>query len=290
LPAVARAFLEAKVRGSLSYVLSPRSVPAAAIRENARHHASCRGSERIQGLFGFDAAPGIEDETLTRFAKAAEEEGAGTYVLLEDNGEEADVVNRLDRASVWSRGGGVLHHGPVAVKDELVFREREIWLAHGAQSDILSGMGALDLARAASSGLRLALATDGCGPSLTEELRVAAYRQRTRGRDLKDAVRLACRAAFAGNADFASRVFGPELGRIKPGARADLVVLDYRPSTPLEEGALPEHLFWGASRAPVYAVIVNGALLYKNGEFQHLDEERIRARAREAAVKLRAKL
>jgi cytosine/adenosine deaminase-related metal-dependent hydrolase len=107
---------------------------------------------------------------------------------------------------------------------------------------------------------------------------------------MKDAVRLAWRAAFSGNADLASRVFGPELGRIKPGARADLVVLDYRPPTPLDEESLPEHLFWGASRAPVHAVIVNGKLVYQNGEFKHLDEERIRARAREVATKLRERL
>ena len=292
LTAVARAFSETKVRGALAYVVSPRSDTAAAIRENVRHLASCRGSssDRIQGLFGLDATSGIEDEPLTDVARAAEEEGAGVYLLLEDDGDEADVVNRLERLGVWNRGGVAFYRGPVAPGDEVVFRDREVWIAHGAQSDILSGMGAPDLARAASSGLRLALATDGCGPSLCEELRVAAYRQRTRGRELKDAIRLACRAAFTGNADLATRVFGPELGRIKPGARADLVVLDYRAPTPLEEENLPEHLFWGASRAPVHSVIVNGKLLYQNGEFKDLDEERIRARAREAAKTLRERL
>jgi cytosine/adenosine deaminase-related metal-dependent hydrolase len=292
LSAAARAFSETKVRGALAYAVSPRSDTAAAIRENARHLASCRGSssDRIQGLFGLDATSGIEDELMTRFARAVEDEEAGVYVLLEDQGDEADVVSRLERLGVWNRGGVAFYRGPIAPVDEVVFREREIWIAHGAQSDILSGVGAPDLARAASSGLRLALATDGCGPSLSEELRVAAYRQRARGRELKDAIRLACRAAFAGNADLATRVFGPELGRIKPGARADLVVLDYRAPTLLEEENLPEHLFWGASRAPVHSVIVNGKLLYQNGEFKDLDEERIRARSREAARKLRERL
>ena len=292
LTAVARAFSETKVRGALAYVVSPRSDTAAAIRENARHLASCRGSssERIQGLFGLDASSGVEDEPLREFAKAVGDEGAGVHVLLEDRGNEANVVNRLERLGVWKSGGVAFYRGPMAPEDELVFRDREVWIAHGAQSDILGGMGVIDLARAASSGIRLALATDGCGSSLSEEVRIAAYRQRTRGRELKDAIRLACRAAFAGNADLATRVFGPELGRIKPGARADLVVLDYRAPTPLEEENLPEHLFWGASRAPVHSVIVNGKLLYQNGEFKDLDEERIRARSREAARKLRERL
>jgi hypothetical protein len=40
----------------------------------------------------------------------------------------------------------------------------------------------------------------------------------------------------------------------------------------------------------VHSVIVNGKLLYQNGEFKDLDEERIRARAREAAKTLRERL
>jgi len=292
LTAVARAFSEARVRGALAYVISPGSDAAAAMRENARHLASCRGSsaDRIQGLFGIDATTGMEDELLADVAKAALHSGAGAHVRLQDDGGESDAVNRLERLGVWRNGGVAFYRGPMAPEDEMVFREREVWIAHGAQSDILSGTGTLDLARAASSGLRLALATDGCGPSVSEEVRSAAYRQRTRGRDLKDAIRLACRAAFAGNADLATRVFGAELGRIKPGARADLVVLDYRAPTPLEEENLPEHLFWGALRAPVHSVIVNGKILYQNRQFKDLDEERIRARAREAARKLRERL
>jgi cytosine/adenosine deaminase-related metal-dependent hydrolase len=292
LAAVARAFVETRARGALAYVVSSRSDTEAAVRENVRHFASCRGSssERIQALFGLDASSAIDEDALARIAKAAEEEGAGFQVILEDSEDASSTMTRLEGAGVWNRPSVAFHRGPIAPEEEVVFREHEVWVAHGAQSDILSGMGALDLARAASSGLRLALLTDGCGPSMTEELRVSAYRQRTRGRDLKDAIRLACRAAFAGNADLATRIFGPELGRIKPGARADLVVFDYWPQTPLEEENLPEHLFWGASSAPVHSVIVNGRLLYHNGEFKGLDEERIRARSREAARKLRERV
>ncbi len=292
LSAVARAFDETTVRGILAYMVSPRSGRTAAIRENARFLASCRAasSDRMQALFGLDAREGLDDKALTEVAGAAEDQGAGCHVALEDIGEELALAKRLESAGIWARGGVALYRGPLALDDEVVFQRHETWVAQGPQSDILAGRGTLDLARAASSGLRLALATDGCGASLSEELRLAAYRQRTRGRDLKDAIHLACRAAFTGNADLATRAFGAELGRIKPGARADLVVLDYRAPVPLEEDNSLDHLFWGASRAPVHSVIVNGKLLYQNGKFIGLDEERIRARAREAARKLRERL
>jgi cytosine/adenosine deaminase-related metal-dependent hydrolase len=287
--AASRAFTEAKARGALAYVLSSRSDTEVSLRENARHVASCRGpsSERIQGLFGIDATSGVESEALSRVAKTAEDEGARVHVTLED---EPALSRELSRAGLWSRGGVALYRGPMTPDDEAALRDRDVFVAHAPSSDILRGAGVFDLARAESSGLKPALATDGCGPSVGDELRVAVYRQRSRGRELKDAILLGCRAAFARAADLATQVFGAELGRIKPGARADLVVLDYRAPAVLEEESLPEHLFWGASRAPVHAVIVNGKLVYQNGRFQDLDEERIRARAREAARKLRERL
>jgi cytosine/adenosine deaminase-related metal-dependent hydrolase len=229
----------------------------------------------------------MEDQALARFVEAAEAEGALCHVAVEDSGDEPSIVKRLDEAGVWNLGGVLLHRGPMAPGDEALLANREVWVAHAASSDMLARKGTPDLSRARSSGVRRALATDEGGGSLSESMRVAAYRQRSRGRGTRDAVRLVCDAAFEGGASLATRVFGAEVGRVKPGARADLVVFDYRPLAPLEGETLPEQVLWGALSAPVHSVIVNGRLSYQNGEFRGLDEERIRARAREAAKRVR---
>jgi cytosine/adenosine deaminase-related metal-dependent hydrolase len=292
LSAVARAVFDAGVRAALSYLVSPRSDADSSMGENARHLATCRGpsSERIQGMFGLDATSELDEALLRRFAEAAAAESAPCYVALEESRNDPTPAKRLVRAGIWSHGGVALYRGPIPSEDEEALRDNNVFVAHAAEADILSGAGAPDLSRAASSGVRLAMATNGCGASIADALRMASYRQRTRGRAMSDAIRLACNAAFTGGADLATRVFGPAIGRIKPGARADLVVLDYRPQTPIDEDNLPEQLFWDAARAPVRAVIVNGKLLYHNGRFADLDEERIRARAREAAGRIRERL
>jgi cytosine/adenosine deaminase-related metal-dependent hydrolase len=292
LTAVARALAEVKSRGALAYEVSARSDVDAALREVARHLPVPHGSaaERIQVFYALDAVSASNDETFLKVARAAESAEVAVQVRLEEGETEPTLARRLDGAGMWNRTAVARYRGALSPDEELLFREREVSVAHSAQSDILSGAGIPDLVRAAASGVRIVLGTEGCGGSLFEEMRAAAYRQRTRGRDLKDAIEVVCRGSFAAAADLATRVFGPEIGRIKPGARADLVVLDYRPPTPIDEETIPEHLFWGASRAPVYAVIVNGRILYRNGEFQDIDEERTRARAREAARKMRERL
>jgi cytosine/adenosine deaminase-related metal-dependent hydrolase len=292
LTAVARALAEVKSRGALAYEVSAHSDLDASLREVARHLPDPHGSaaERIQIFYALDAVSASNQEALSKVAEAVVNAPAAVQVRLEEGEAEPTLARRLDRMGIWSESAIARYRGALSPDEELLFRERGVSVSHSAQSDLLSGAGVPDLVRAAAAGVRIVLGTDGCGASLFEEMRVAAYRQRTRGRDLKDAMEVVCRGSFAAAADLATRLFGPEIGRIKPGARADLVVLDYRAPTPLDEETIPEHLFWGASRAPVYAVILNGRVVYQNGELKEVDEERTRARAREAARKMRERL
>jgi hypothetical protein len=87
-------------------VVSPRSDTARRFERTRGISPSCRGSssDRIQGLFGLDATSGVEDEPLTR-SREPRTEGAGVHVLLEDDGDEAEVVNPPRALGVWNRGG-----------------------------------------------------------------------------------------------------------------------------------------------------------------------------------------
>jgi cytosine/adenosine deaminase-related metal-dependent hydrolase len=284
LEAVGRALEEVGIRGALSYVISPRSATHLAIREIVRRAERCRGgaSECAQVFFSLEASSTLDEEVLAKVVDAAEGAGSSFLVLL----CQAGLARNLERAGVWKRGGIAVPRQGLTAEDEGVLAEAGAYVVHAPQSDAASLAPSYDLRKEASAGLLIALGTGGFGSSLMDEFRLACFRQRERAADFGDALSLAYRAAFVTNPDLASRTFGTELGRIKPGARADLVVLDHRPSMPLEERNLADHLFWHASRAPVRSVVVNGRLLYDKGSFAGLDEPRIRARAREAARSL----
>jgi cytosine/adenosine deaminase-related metal-dependent hydrolase len=284
LEAVGRALEEVGIRGALSYIVSPRSATKLAIREILRRAEKCRGgaSEWTQVFFGLEASSALDEDVLAKVVEAAEGTGAPFVVLL----HEAGLARNLERAGTWKRGGIAVPRQGLTAEDEVVLAEARVYVVHSPQSDAALLAPSYDLRKEASTGLLIALGTAGCGASLMDEFRLACFRQRERATDFQDALSLAHRAAFVANPDLATRTFGTELGRIKPGARADLVVLDHRPSMPLEERNLADHLFWNAARAAVRSVVVNGRLLYDKGDFAGLDEARIRARAREAARNL----
>ena len=275
LAVLARAFQEVRARGALAYAISPRSHPEVALQENLRHLDACRErpSEFLRGLVGLEATTELPDGLL---AEAAEV-GAPVQLVLSEDDEEVDEslsrhgttpARRLERAGLLRRGGIVLQGGELRREDEAALAATELFLAHAPQSAAVGGVAAPDLMRAATAGLAMGLGTDGAGSSILEEFRMAALRQRARGHDLADAIRLGYRAAFAGNAELASRVFEVPLGVLKPGARADLVVLDCWPTTPVDPENLPEHLFWEIARAPVHSVIVNGTIVISQSTFR----------------------
>ena len=79
---------------------------------------------------------------------------------------------------------------------------------------------------------------------------------------------------LATNAEVAARALGEELlGRLCPGAPADLVVVDACPPTPIGEDNLFGHLLYGASEAPVRHTVARGRLLLRDYRHTTLDPE-----------------
>jgi putative selenium metabolism protein SsnA len=300
LDAIWRAFSEVGVRGCLAYEVSDRDGEAAAaagIDENCRFLERCRASrnEMMAGLFGLHASFTLSESTLARAVVCARGVAAGFHVhLAEDVCDLEDArakygkspVERLVDAGALNARSIAAHGIHLLPSDPQRLKESAAWVAHNPQSNAANAVGTADILALASRGIPLAIGTDGFSSSIFEELRAAALHQRIRAGDPRVAMEEAYRAAFFGNADLATSIFGPPLGRIKPGARADLVVLDYTPPTPLTPENLLGHIFFGISRAPLSMAVVNGKVIYKDGGFPGLDEARLRAEAQRAARSL----
>jgi cytosine/adenosine deaminase-related metal-dependent hydrolase len=94
------------------------------------------------------------------------------------------------------------------------------------------------------------------------------------------------RRLFVTGAHWATDHFGEELGRIRPGAPADFILVDYRPATEFTSRTLGAHLWSGLLRAPVSGVVVAGNVVMDNGQLVTCDEAEIAARSRECAERV----
>jgi cytosine/adenosine deaminase-related metal-dependent hydrolase len=98
------------------------------------------------------------------------------------------------------------------------------------------------------------------------------------------------RRMFVNGARWAANLFGEDLGEIAPGAPADLVLIDYRPSTEFSTKTLLDHLWTGLLRAPVSGVMVAGEVVMDNGVVLSVDEGEVAENARAAAKRVWSKL
>ena len=58
---------------------------------------------------------------------------------------------------------------------------------------------------------------------------------------------------------------------------ADVIVMDYKPFTPLSEENIDGHMLFGMMGKNCRTTIINGRVLYKDREFVGIDEEKINA-------------
>jgi 5-methylthioadenosine/S-adenosylhomocysteine deaminase len=163
---------------------------------------------------------------------------------------------------------------------------------HNPLSNLRLGSGVAPVTRLRAHGVRVALGTDAANTSdsqsMFEATRLAAYLSRVRDPDpdgwlsVDDALHM---ATAAGGEVLG---FGDSIGRLAPGARADLVVLDLRHISyvPLHDAAL--QVVSGESGLAIESVMIGGRWVLRDGTMQTVDEPRLRQRAAEAALRLGA--
>lgn len=299
LDVIAESLATLGMRGVLAYEVSDRDGPEraqAGIRENRRFagHAAGGALPLARSMIGAHASFTLSQATLAACAEAVEATGTGLHIhAAEDAADEVDcrarfgwsVVERLRRAGALD-GRALLAHGVHLDEREAdSAREAGVTFVHNARSNMNNGVGRAPLGLL---GRRVALGTDGIGADMFEESRAAYFRAREDGLASDPSWVL---ARLAESARVAGLAFGePLLGRIVPGAPADLVVLDHVAPTPIDAGTFPGHWVFGLSARNVRDVIVAGDVAVRARRLELVGQDWLLDAARIEASRLWARL
>jgi len=295
LDVVADALAELGVRSILAYEVTDRDGPqraAAGTRENRRFLADVAAGGRplARGMVGAHASFTLSNDTLAGCVEAAREADAGIHIhVAEDAADEHDaeqqfgqrVVERLRDAGALDERSLLAHCVHVDSGEVGLIRRAGAIVAHNARSNMNNGVGR---APVAALGDRIVLGTDGIGSDLFAEAQAAYWRSREEDPAASPTWPL---EALARGAAFTGRAFGEAaLGRIEPGAPADLVVLDPVPPTPLTADSLAGHWMFGLTAARVRDVFVAGEPVVRDRRLTRVDQDKLVAEANVAARRL----
>ncbi len=302
LDVIAEAVQEAGVRACLCYEVSDRDGPAyaqAGISENVRFIQAQKRARRsrLAASFGLHASFTLSDETLADCVAAARELGSGFHIhVAEDVADQEDalrrygqrVVHRLNRAGVPGPATIAVHCVHVDESEIELLAETGTWVTHQPRSNMNNGVGVAPVERMVRAGVNVGLGNDGFSNQMFAEMKAACLVHKLAQRDPRAMPPdLVMRLAYAENARLA-QVFWPglKLGELSPGAGADLVFLDYHPTTPLTAENLAGHVIFGVEASAVTATVCAGRILMRDRRLLTLDEEAITARSRELAAQV----
>lgn len=283
------------LRAVLCYEVTDRDGSDAAqagIRENSRFikklHAEAR-QPRLAATFGLHASLTLSDATLEACTAAARrfhihvaEHPADAYDSVAKAGKR--VVERLHDFGITGPESIMAHCIHIDAWELALLKETGTFVTHQPRSNMNNAVGAADITTMLRGNLPLCLGNDGFSNDMFTEMKVADLLQKVTHSDPRylgaDKV---IQMAVYNNRRLAGVFFEKPVGIVAPGAYADLILLDYYPTTPLSNANLPWHILFGVSGGHVHSTIAHGQILMRNRELLTLDEAAITARSREVA-------
>lgn len=299
LDAIAEAVAQSGLRAALCYEVTDRNGRDGAqrgIAENLRfaHWLSALDAQpSLRAALGIHASFTVGNETLDECAAAARELNLPIHIhVAEDIFDEDDcyrryrvpVVERLAIHGALSEKTICAHCVHISEREMDVLAQYGAKVTHQPRSNMNNAVGVARVAAMLERRVCVGLGNDGFSNDAFAEMKVCDLLHKVHAGDPRTmGAYLVARMAYQNNAAIA-RLFWPDArGALEIGSPADIILMDYKPFTPLHDGNVPWHMLFGMSGGMVTHTICNGQILMANRKLMTLDEDEIVARAGEIA-------
>ena len=243
----------------------------------------------------FTASP----DTLRRAAELARRYGAPILIhLSETRDENAQVreqyglspTQHLERLGVLGPDVLGAHSIWVDAADIATLAERGVGVVHNPESNMKLASGTMPVAELRAAGVAVGLGTDGAASNNDLDMFEAIFTAALLHKHAAgDPTALPAAEAVAMATIEGARALGLDdrIGSLEAGKRADLIIVDGSGANQVPRYDVYSLLTYTASGADVRLTMVDGRILYRDGEFTHLDEAAIVAAARGLAARVR---
>lgn len=297
---IAEAAKDLGIRSNLCYEISDRDgvkIKDEGIAESLDFIKYCneQNDDMLKGIFGMHASMTISDETLDKVMSAAASVNSGFHFHSAEGIEDvADALSKYKMRVVerWYKKG-VLNNKSIAVHcihvtdDEIgMLKDSGVAVVNNPESNMGNAVGASPILDMMDKGVMLGLGTDGYTADMTESYKVAGILQRHSQSKSYVAWGEVPKMLFDNNKIIANRYLDGQVGTLKEGAYADVIIVDYKAPTPINENNIDGHILFGVTGRHVDTTICNGRILMDERQLVDIDEDALMAKSRELASSL----
>lgn len=255
-------------------------------------------NDLISYKLGFHAEYTTKKEILEGISELAQKYKAPVFTHSSETKSEVDgCIERygktptelFEELGLWNYGGGGYHSVWLTDNDMQIYKKRGLWAVINAGSNAKLASGIADVQKMSDLGLNLAVGTDGPSSNnaldMFREMYLISVLQKLKHNDAAamDANEI-LKAATVGSA----RCMGLDnCDCIAQGKLADLAVIDLNRPNMQPINNITKNLVYSGSKDDVKMTMINGKILYENGEFVNIDKEEIYYNAQEVTDRLK---
>lgn len=296
---IAEVTKEFGMRACLCYEVSDRDgeeKSLQSVQENKDFIDYCEQnpSDMLKAMFGGHALFTISDKTFDRMV-AANNGRVGYHIHVSEGMNDVyDSLQNYGRRPVQRlQDHGILgpktilgHCIHVNTAEMDIIKATDTMCVNNPESNMGNAVGISPVLQLYKKGILIGLGTDAYTHDMLESLKVLLPMQRHNACLPNVGWREATGMLFENNAKICARYFKKPLGVLKPGAAADVIIMDYKPFTPFSHENVDGHMLFGMEGKNCRTTIINGKVLYRDREFVGIDEDKINAFCMEQSKKL----
>ncbi len=242
--------------------------------------------ELISYKLGFHAEYTTDKSIMKSISKLADKYQAPVFMHSSETMEETQncihQYNRtptelFDKLGLFNYGGGAFHSVWISDEDLDIYKKRGVYAVINSASNCKLASGVASVDAMLKKGINLAIGTDGPSSNnaldMFREMYLTCVLQKIKCRDASamDA-NAALKMATVGSA----KCMGlDDCDVIAQGKKADLIVIDLKRPSMQPIHNITKNLVYSGSKDCVKLTMVNGKILYENGNFPTLDIEKI---------------
>lgn len=246
--------------------------------------------ELVSYKLGFHAEYTTSKEIMQGISQLAEKYSAPVFMHSSETKSEVEgCIERygksptalFDELGLFNYGGGAYHSVWIDDSDLEIYKKRGVWAVINAGSNCKLASGIAPVSKMMNIGINLAVGTDGPASNnaldMFREMYLIAATQKINDCDAASTdANAILKAATIGSAHCMGL---DECDVIDEGKTADLIVIDmHRPNMqPINN--ITKNIVYSGSKENVKMTMINGKILYENGEFINTDIERIYSEA-----------
>ncbi len=271
------------LRGILCFETSDRNGKVKtdeALKENLEFFKN-NVNGNFQGLFGLHASFTIDDETLVSVRELIKSEDVGIHIHVSEDESDNEIslenynaspIQRLLNAKLLNNKSIIAHGLHISQADFNFIVESKSAIAYSLDSNLNNSVGLPDF-RNVPNEIPILIGTDGMHANIAKSMKQYFLLNRYKGKSFDDAFASFIKVYF-NQLDFVKNYFN-DFPSLIEGDRADFIIWDYVPPTPISKDNFWGHYIYGVIEKSVKSVIQNGKYLMKDYLLENIDESKI---------------